>query len=57
MAHLALDNKGYLWSFVFMGWYNTNKSGLCTIHILIYNTPIKGYEMIPVPVFTEWWEE
>lgn len=54
--HHCLDNKGHLWSFVFMGWYNTHKSGMCTIQLLTYNSPIKGYEMFPVPVFTEWWD-
>lgn len=53
-----IDHLGNHWRLLTPGVYRTSRKGLVELWVYVGKGPpaLKGYQEIPLPVFTDWWE-
>ena len=50
-----IDFRGDFWNITLRPWVVTDETALCETFHYVTEGPLDGYDMIPLPVFTDWW--
>ncbi len=56
----VIDHLGDFWQFMLPAVYKRQANGFTVMWVYVASGPwhiAKHYQQIPLPVFTEWWEE